>query len=570
MLKPLTDSLKGGASGKLEWSDSMRGAFLASKAAMTNAAELVHPVEGAELSLEVDASGTHVGAVLHQRGANGKRPLGFFSVKLDSAQQNYSAFDRELLACYLSIRHFKWLLEGRVFHVLTDHKPLTFALQRVSDHWSGRQQRHLSFIAEYTADLRHIPGKENVVADALSRPAAAVAPAPHGQVDFAALARSQESCADVARMQLSTSLKLQKVVIEGAELWCDSSTAVLRPLVPLAHRKTVFEAVHGLAHPGIRASRRMVTSRFVWPGCSSDVAEWCRDCVGCARGKVTQQERTAVEPIALPTQMFAHVHVDLVGPLPVSAEGHTHLMTVVDRCSRWPEVIPMRSTTAEACADAFALNWAARYGVPHTVTTDRGAQFTSAVWKCLCRTLGTQHILTTAYHPQSNGMVERFHRQLKQSLKARESGKSWLEHLPWALLGLRAAPKEDAAVSSAEVVFGRQMVLPHQARMKEEASGVPEIPLRQRSYAEVAGGRPTLLEDATHVYVRRGAVGGPLENAYSGPYQVIKREKKVLLLQLGERQEWVSADRLKPHTGALPVAAEPPRRGRPLGSTGRK
>ena len=99
---------------------------------------------------------------------------------------------------------------------------------------------------------------------------------------------------------------------------------------------------------------------------------------------------------------------------------------------------------------------------------------------------------------------------------------------------------------------------------------MPEIPLRQRSYAEVAGGRPTLLEDATHVYVGCGAVGGPLENAYSGPYQVIRRERKVLLLQLGERQEWVSADRLKPHTGASLVVAEPPRRGRPLGSTGQR
>ena len=135
---------------------------------------------------------------------------------------------------------------------------------------------------------------------------------------------------------------------------------------------------------------------------------------------------------------------------------------------------------------------------------------------------------------------------------------------------MRAAPKEDAAVSSAEVVFGRQMVLPHQARMKEEASGVPEIPLRQRSYAEVAGSRPTLLEDATHVYVRRGAVGGPLENAYSGPYQVIRRERKVLLLQLGQRQEWVSVDGLKPHTGASSVALEPPQPGRQLGSTGQR
>ena len=121
--------------------------FLASKAAMTNAAELVHPVEGAESSLEVDASGTHVGVVLHQWGASGKQPPGFFLVKLDSTHQNYYAFERELLACYLIIRQFKWLLEGHVFHVLTDNKPLTFALQRVSDHWLNRQQRHLSFIA---------------------------------------------------------------------------------------------------------------------------------------------------------------------------------------------------------------------------------------------------------------------------------------------------------------------------------------------------------------------------------------------------------------------------------------
>ena len=116
--------------------------------------------------------------------------------------------------------------------MLTDHKPMTFALQQVSDHWSGRQQRHLSFIAEYTADLRHIAGKENMVADALSRPAAAVTPAPRGQVDFAALARSQVSCEDFACMQGSATLELQLVEVEGVKLWCDSSIATLRPLAP--------------------------------------------------------------------------------------------------------------------------------------------------------------------------------------------------------------------------------------------------------------------------------------------------------------------------------------------------
>ena len=225
--------------------------------------------------------------------------------------------------------------------MLTDHKPLTFPLHRLSDHWKARRQRHLSFISEFNADLHHVAGKDNVVADALSRPAAAVAPAPRGQVDFADLARAQEKCSEVLSMRDNASLAVEKVEVAGVQLWCDTSTSQLRPLVPLAHYKTVFEAVHGLAHPGIQATRRMVTSRFVWPRCSADVAEWCRDCSGCTSGKVTVQEKTAVEKIQLLATKFAHVHVDLVGPLPVSAGGHTHLLTVVDRLTCWPEAIPI-------------------------------------------------------------------------------------------------------------------------------------------------------------------------------------------------------------------------------------
>ena len=104
--------------------------------------------------------------------------------------------------------------------------------------------------------------------------------------------------------------------------------------MPVAHRQTVFEAVHGLAHPGIRVSKWMVASRFVWPGCESDVAGWCQDCSGCTRGKATAQKKTDVVQIPLPATKFAHVHVDLVGPLPMSVEGHTHLLTVVDRFTR--------------------------------------------------------------------------------------------------------------------------------------------------------------------------------------------------------------------------------------------
>jgi len=96
--------------------------------------------------------------------------LSFFSKKLYSAQQKYSAFDWELLAVYLAVPHFRWVLEGRQFHVLKDHKPITFPLHQQGDAWSARQQRHLSYVSEYTTDIRHVAGALNVVADALSRP----------------------------------------------------------------------------------------------------------------------------------------------------------------------------------------------------------------------------------------------------------------------------------------------------------------------------------------------------------------------------------------------------------------
>jgi hypothetical protein len=122
--------------------------------------------------LAVDASATHVGAVLQQRSSphHSWRPLGFFSKKLSPAAVKYSAFDRELLAAFEAVRHFRHQLEGTVFHILTDHKPLTFAISRQSDPWTPSQSRRLSYLAEFTADVRHIAGTDNVVADTLSRP----------------------------------------------------------------------------------------------------------------------------------------------------------------------------------------------------------------------------------------------------------------------------------------------------------------------------------------------------------------------------------------------------------------
>jgi len=113
-----------------------------------------------------------------------------------------------LLAAVLAVRNFRWALEGRQFYIQTDHKPLTQAILRLSDPWTARQQRHLAYLAEYTSDLRHLTGKENSVADALSRfTMAAVLPTAGGQVSFAELAAAQESCVETKAMSVTIILQ---------------------------------------------------------------------------------------------------------------------------------------------------------------------------------------------------------------------------------------------------------------------------------------------------------------------------------------------------------------------------
>ncbi len=141
-----------------QWSAQLQSAFEATKDALASAVLLVHPSATATTCLTVDASDLAIGGILEQFLDGSWKPLAFFSRKLDKAQKSYSTFDRELLAMYSAVKHFAYFIEGRRFHIYTDHKPLTFAFASSLERWTSRQQRHLAFIAEYTTDVRHVHG----------------------------------------------------------------------------------------------------------------------------------------------------------------------------------------------------------------------------------------------------------------------------------------------------------------------------------------------------------------------------------------------------------------------------
>jgi hypothetical protein len=179
-LRPITDSVRGSpkAMAAVEWTPPMEAAFDATRTALGAAALLAHPQQDQELAVMVDASSDHVGAALQQQrsAAEDWQPLAFFPKKLEPAQMRYSAFDWELFACVTGIRHFGYMLEGRPSTIYTNHKPLTFALGKVSEPWTAMHSRQLSYVAKFTTDIRHIPCSENLLTDTLSRPPLAILP----------------------------------------------------------------------------------------------------------------------------------------------------------------------------------------------------------------------------------------------------------------------------------------------------------------------------------------------------------------------------------------------------------
>ncbi|KAL4122540.1 hypothetical protein QTP88_014849 [Uroleucon formosanum] len=336
-----------------------------------------------------------------------------------------------------------------------------------------------------------------------------------------------------------------------------SATGRSRTYVPATLRRCIFDILHNQAHPGIKAILSLVKERHCWPDMDRQVRNWTKHCTVCQRTKVHRHIVSLIMPFSTPDRRFGHVHVDLVGPLP-SADGCEFILTAIDRFTRWPEAYPLTNMSAHAVAEKMVSQWFLRFGVPDIVTTDQGIQFESELFTALSQTYGFQHIRTSPYHPQANGLVERLHRPLKAALTAHRNP-LWTRSLPTVLLALRSIIKPDLGCSPAEMVYGTTLRLPgeffHSVQPEPRAPDLIRAlkesmlmirPTPGTDHSRHAIFVPEQLSTAKHVFLRIDSTRKPLQPRYDGPFAVLERKDKIFKLQLHNRTSWISIDRLKP------------------------
>ena len=396
-------------------------------------------------------------------------------------------------------------------------------------------------------------------------------------LDWNEIARQQPLDPEFRRLREDTrcGLNFMSTCIGTQNLIVDISNGPARPYIPFASRKRVFDVFHGLGHPGVERTRQSISAKVVWPSMRQDVTKWARECLQCQQAKVTKHTIPPIGDFAVPNRRFQHLNIDLV-TLPVS-NGFKYLFTAVDRFSRWPIAVPLVDMTAESVIDAFAYGWVQTYGVPSTITSDNGTQFTSTLFSQLTKIWGIKCLTTTPYHPEANGMVERFHRRLKEGLIAlgADSPQDWFWRLPCVLLAIRTTLKPDLGASPADLVFGEQLAVPGEALpanpiedeqlARQRAAALADVrievarlqPVQTSAHRQPLVHIPQELNSCTHIFVRRGGIQASLASPYVGPFRVISHNDFNFTIAVpGRANETVSISRVKPCFSSVEDAEE--------------
>jgi len=232
-------------------------------------------------------------------------------------------------------------------------------------------------------------------------------------------------------------------------------------VVPRVHRREVLELAHALpmaGHLGINKTYQKILNHFYWPGLKKDVTQYCKSCHVCQMvGKPNQPIPAApLQPIPICGEPFSHVLIDCVGPLPKTKSGNQYLLTIMCQFTRFPEAIPLRNIKARKIVDSL-IKFFTFVGSPVSLQSDQGSNFMSTLMQQVMHELGVKQYKSSAYHPESQGAIERFHQTLKNMIRAYcfEYQREWDQGIHMLLFPVREAVQDSLGFSPFELVFGR-------------------------------------------------------------------------------------------------------------------
>lgn len=469
------------------WDQDQMDAFTSLKAALISVPILGHFLPGADTEIRTDASGHGLGALLAQNIRNTQRVIAYASRTLTKSERNYTITERECLAVIWAISKFRPYLYGIHFRIVTDHHALCW-LTGLKDP-SGRLARWSLKIQQYDFTIVYKSGKRHLDADALSRcPLSADSSPhePHAEIELSAVLDT----IDVADAQLSDQ-ELQPIVrhllgpttpsswriqrrarlftLHDGVLYRKNYEPHGRPwllVVPRLLRKDIIRAHHDdptAGHLGFSKTYFRIRDRYFWNGMSRTINKYIRSCRLCQ----TQKSRTTKTPgplqsITPPESPFQQMGIDFLGPFPISNNNNRWVIVAVDYLTRYAETTCVRTATAQDAADFFLHSILLRHGAPQNIISDRGTPFIAKLIEEVLRLTNTIHKVTSAYHPQSNGLTERLNRTLSQmiSMYVDDHHTNWDAIIPYITYAYNTAHQATTGFSPYYLLYAREPLTP--------------------------------------------------------------------------------------------------------------
>lgn len=431
--RPLTQLLKKGA---YSWDEEANIAFEALKRAMTNTPVLALPDFSKPFIIETDACKNGVGAVMMQEG----KPIAFMSKALSAKHLGMSTYEKELMAVIIAVQKWRSYLLGHQFIIKTDHEALKYIMeQRLT---TGLQQKWLSRLLGYDYIITYRKGKDNVVADSLSR-------VYEGSEELSSITVIQPAWRTELQDSYINDSTVQEILaelsIKGSPV--DNYSLVQGDLKWKGRyyvgsggnlRTQICSNTHSNmegGHSGITATLKKIEQLFYWPGVKKDVTEYVKACDTCNRNKPEHVSSPGLlQPIAVPGNAWEVISMDFVEGLPKS-KGKDVILVIVDKLTKYCHLIPLTHPyTAAKVAQEVLHQVVKLHGAPSAIISDRDPIFVSKFWQELFNVMGTKIKLSTAYHPQTDGQTERVNQCIEMYLRCMTGQKpgEWANWIPMA------------------------------------------------------------------------------------------------------------------------------------------